>query len=132
MPSETGFASSDVVGCEREDGARVQEVLTAVLHHRRNSIQSGELQDARAMALRIIQGLRERGPTPLPGPGQPDIVAHLAVFVALKTECVYSPMSHHRLVRLTGLTWRELKAREALMLCTIRWRLYAGALPCKE
>lgn len=57
-----------------------------------------------------------------------DVDATIAVFIAFKTECVTSPMTHHTLVRLTGLSWQHLQALEAKILCSIKWRLYEGAL----
>lgn len=108
---------------------RVSRVLAEVVAGRACCIHPGEHADAKAMAVRVLMRLPAGGQVM---PSDVDIDGYIAVFIALKTECVYSPMSHRLLTRMTGLKWRELKAREAYMLCAVGWRLYAGALMGEE
>lgn len=104
-----------------------------VLCNREQSILPGELHDSRAMAIRILEKLASLSrQQPSEQSDRIDVEAHVAVFIALKTECVHSPMSKTRLARLTGLKWRELRVCESHMLGEINWRLYEGALTCTD
>lgn len=82
-------------------------------------LQFSELMSSHAMAVRILQML-------------PDADAHVAVFIALKAECIYSPLTHRILVRLTGVDWKTLQEREVSILRGVDWRLYNGALAIHE
>lgn len=108
---------------------RVEDTMKIVIQSK-NSNHPMELSDSKDMAVRILDQmpstLGDRSIVCL------DVNAFLAVFIALKTECVYSPFTHHRLVRVTKCSWKELKAREAHMLCSIGWNLYKGALKSDE
>lgn len=95
---------------------RVDAVMTRLLaSDATGRMQFAELMDAHAMALRIMDRL-------------PDADVYVAVFIALKAECVYSPFSHTMLVRFTGADWKALQRCEVAILRGIDWRLYGGAL----
>lgn len=109
---------------------RVDAIVTAVMSTRLiEGVQRAELVSAHAMAVRILDRYaRVNHAVASEGAGSRDIDAALATFIAFKTECVDSPMSHGMLARLTGMSWQLLKTREAELLCSIEWRLYDGAL----
>lgn len=107
---------------------RVDSIVTDVLCRRRATcIQTIELAASHAMAVRVLDKLQPPKDTTAV-----DLDAHLAVFIAFKTECVNSPMTHHVLVRLTGLRWRQLQEREIALLRLIDWKLYDGALTSSQ
>lgn len=105
-------------------------MVTAVMCKKRaGCVQHVELFAAHAMAVRILDRLCPPCPRiDLVDDANVDIDANVAVFIAFKTECVYSPMNHRTLVRLTGLCWAHLQAREVEILRSIDWKLYDGAL----
>lgn len=90
--------------------------MTALLAHEGTGrFQFAELMAGHAMAMRILDRL-------------PDADAFVAVFISLKTECVFSPLTHGLLVRLASVDWKTLQEREISVLRRMDWRLYDGAL----
>lgn len=95
---------------------RIDVVLAAVMAETSASlIHLSEVMASHAMAVRILDRL-------------PEADAYVALFIALKTECVHSPLTHRILVRLTGESWKALQEHEVEILRDMDWRLYEGAL----
>lgn len=107
---------------------RVDLALNAVVTTK-SCIHPMELLDSKSMAVRILD---QMPPQMNNGGTSIDVDAFVSIFISLKTECVYSPLTHHRLVRITKRTWKYLKSREAEILCSIGWNLYKGALESVE
>lgn len=105
---------------------KVDDVMTKVMVNFRKSVQRGELAAAHAMAVRILV-MMNNVQTNM-SINDTVLSAHVALFIALKTECIATPMPHQSLERLTGLSWASLQAIEAKMLCDVGWKLYDGAL----
>lgn len=108
-------------------GARVDSVIARVICRRPKCVPCDELQSARAMAVRILDLLEGQTID-----DSSDVVAMMAVFIALKTECIYSPMTMDRLLKYTRMSLVRLNKLERDVLHAIDWRLYGGGVLPEE
>lgn len=105
--------------------SRVNNVFRQVSSSSLNGLKYLKLADIAAayhMAVRILNRLRSLSIN------DHVVDAQIALFIALKTECIVSPMDHSCLVAISGVTWDSLQEREIQILTDISWRLYEGAL----
>lgn len=130
--SKTGCTDVSRHAINSEDnGRRLDAALKKVItrHFRtKHEVSCGEIRDSTAMALRILRKLDMLGVRLSDGEDGLVIDTFVALFIALKAECVYSPLTRDRLSVFTRVEWAALETREAQVLEAVSWRLYEGVI----